>query len=294
MKVFSRGILNKMRALIDADVLVYEVGFGSQWLNEDGDLVYKDYDSMRELFSEKIRIINEEVGATKPPLLFLSNNEVVNRLLVKRGKNITYEKNFRDKIAKTKVYKGTRKVEKPFHMLNIVALILDNYEYIIANGCEADDMLANYQTTSKEKTIICSRDKDLRICPGLHYSWECGRQPSVGPLEFDKIGYIKRVGAKSNKIFGGGLAFFYSQLITGDVVDNIPGLPGGGPALAERTLSGCETEEDLFTSVAELYKEKIGDNWEEYMREQADLLWIVQEFSNGKPVFYKWPNTNIR
>lgn len=282
-------LVKMMKPLIDTDILRYELGFGFQY-KEDDELFMRDYEDLVETFDNKIKFICESVEATEPPILFLTNDSVTHKLLVKRGFKKEFKENFRHKLAKTKVYKGTRKSPKPLHYTNLTAHILDNYpNVIIGNGLEADDEMSIYQTNNKN-TIICSRDKDLRICPGLHYSWELGNQAEIGPLDFDKVGWVKFMGEDRSKLFGGGLAFFYSQLITGDVADNIPGIPKGGAVLAEKTLSGCNSEKEFYTAVSELYKERIGEGWEEYMTEQANLLWMVQELDEDEqPIMYKWP-----
>ena len=140
------------------------------------------------------------------------------------------------------------------------------------------------------KTVICSRDKDLRICPGLHYSWECGKQEAIGPVRTDKDGWLeKRV--KSTKVkamadgtekiteeydvLGYGLAFFCYQLLAGDAADNIPGLPGVGKVAAWGALEGLEVK-DMKKVVKDLYKEKLGEASKDYFLEQAGLLWIRQ------------------
>lgn len=280
-----------MKALIDCDILRYEIGFGCQYKDEEtGELNTRDYEQMTELFDEKVRFICQSVGATEPPLLFLTNDTITHRLLTKRGYKEERKNNFRDEIAVTKVYKGHRKNEKPLHYTNITAYILDNYEHIVGNGLEADDEMCIYQTKSNEPTVICSRDKDLRICPGLHYTWEHGKQSEVEVFEVDRFGFIELLRESTPKIFGGGLSFFYSQLITGDTADHIPGLPKGGAVLAYKTLSECATERELYDKVSELYRERIGEDWREYLREQANLLWMVQHLNeDGSPVMYQFP-----
>jgi len=62
---------------------------------------------------------------------------------------------------------------------------------------------------------------------------------------------------------------FYIQILTGDRVDNIPGLKGIGPVKAKKILKDCQTEQDLFDAVLEKY-----DNDIETLTERARLLWI--------------------
>ncbi|MGL5327290.1 MAG: hypothetical protein ACRC91_21745, partial [Aeromonas sp.] len=149
-----------------------------------------------------------------------------------------------------------------------------------AEGYEADDLICieQYGRLEKLDSIICSRDKDLRICPGLHFGWECGKQRQFGPERVDEIGYINLVGTKTKSIKGVGLKFFYAQMITGDAVDNIPGLPRGGPVLAYNLLEGKDTREDMERAVKAAYEVRVGDGWEDYFLEQANLLWMCREW----------------
>lgn len=60
-----------------------------------------------------------------------------------------------------------------------------------------------------------------------------------------------------DKLKGCGLKFFYSQLITGDTVDNYPGIPGAGAKAAYELLANCTSEEELFTKVRDEYKARL-------------------------------------
>ena len=283
-----------MLCYLDADILVYEIASSGQFTNDEGVLVIRDFEFVAELLDQKIKEICGECWSDEPPLLFLTNDTTLNRLNNRHRKTqglepLVYIPNFRIDVAKAKPYKGTRKSEKPFHRDNIRAYMLNNYECVIANGMEADDMLAIYQTkAAPNTTIICTRDKDLRMVEGMHYGWPCGKQPQYGPKRVDKLGELTYV---NNKLKGEGSKFFYSQLITGDSVDNIPGLPGGGPKLAFELLESKDSEGDMFTAVADRYANKFGDDWRGKMLEQAHLLWMCTELNeDGSPVMWEMPD----
>lgn len=276
-----------MQPLLDADVLRYEVGAVGQYTNDDGSLGYRDWDWVATTLDDRIRDICEAAGGTEPPILFITGS--------RRELGEEFLPNFREALAVGKQYKGTRKAEKPFHYWNITAFLRATYNVRIANGCEADDLICieQYSRLQQADTIICTRDKDLRMCPGLHYGWECGKQPEFGPVEYDDFGTISLVKGKSgNKIVGGGKKFFFSQLLTGDPVDNIGGLKGTGPVEAYKLLSEANDEEECRSLIVNLYSNKHPDNWLQLLQEQSDLLWIVRELDeNGKFVRYEWPNT---
>ncbi len=260
-----------MKPLIDADIILHELGWSGQWFDKDSGVeVILDWDRVEELLNKKIATICSEVGATEPPTLFLSDS----KWLAKKQKR-SYTPVFRYSIAKTKPYKGNRKNPKPFHFYNLMVYLLSFYDTVVAvDGYEADDMMCMAQF-GRDDTVICSRDKDLRICPGWSYVWECGKQASIGPTFTDRVGSLT-TDAKG-KTLGYGLAFFYYQMLVGDTADYIPGLPGYGDVYARKLLKGAVTEEDYYERVKAAYIEKLGEGSKAYFDEQANLLWMVQE-----------------
>jgi hypothetical protein len=285
-------LTGRVKPLIDGDLLTYEVAFGVQRKDEDGIVQINSFDSCVDLFEQKVKEILGETEATEPPTFYLTASEsllkMANKHRLARGEEaIQWAPNFRASVGTTLEYKGGRKEEKPFHYLNLMSYMLAHCETKIAVGMEADDLMSIDQTTGSPEytTVICSRDKDLRITPGWHFGWVLGGQPQFGPKLIDELGYIELNG--KGKLSGGGLKFFYAQTIMGDRVDNVPGLPGGGPVLAYKTLSGCTSEEELFLATTELYKKKLGDNWRDYFKEQATLLWMCRALDeNNNPISY--------
>jgi 5'-3' exonuclease len=316
----------------------YEIGSSGQYfkLDDDGnktdELIVKNFDRVAEAFDEKVEEICALVWATEPPIMFLSmdarTKKRQNKRKAKKVKRLekrleenpldgmvqeeiktlvaeqVYQPNFREKVAKKKGYKDNRKKsEKPIHYDNLTEYILANYECVMAEGLEADDLLSVHQRNAMREckdptTIICSRDKDLRITPGMHFGWECGKQSQFGPELVSELGRLKPIyrgktakgESKLHEIKGTGLSFFCLQLIVGDNTDNIPGLPGGGWALARKVLMDSPDYETSLTTVRDLYIKKFGDDWEAELLEQARLLWMVAELDeDGKPVMFELP-----
>ena len=269
-----------MQPLIDADIFLYEVGSVGQYVDETtGDIVYRDFEWVAELLHSKVDEICKSVGATSEPRLFLTGNE--------KYWGDKYVPNFRESIAVSKKYKGTRRQDKPFHYYNLYHYIISSFDTTVSNGCEADDLIGIEQFSRRNdgETIICTRDKDIRMVPGAHYGWECGKQAEFGPHYYTDEGEIELVRkydrhgkCTSSKIVGGGKAFFFAQLLTGDVVDNIGGLVRTGPIKAYDLLSECRTEDDYLSVVKQSYRTQVGEEgWLEALKEQADLLWISRE-----------------
>lgn len=274
MLSIEKILILSLRALIDADILRYEVGAVGQ--DKDGNV--KSFDFVKDVFDDRINTILSGSGA-ETYTLFLTGDKTTHRINERRSRSGgDFIPNFREALATGKVYKGTRKQDKPFHWLNLTAYILSKENVELAVGYEADDLIGLTHTKEPEGTIICTRDKDLRMVPGTHYGWECGKQPEFGPITYDSLGEINLIRGKSgNKIQGGGFKFFGAQLLTGDVVDNIGGLRGVGPIKAFELLSNCTSEREVFDTVKRAYEEMDSEHWKELLEEQCALLWIIRE-----------------
>lgn len=286
-----------MLPLIDADLIAHEVSACGQYLDpESGELVIRDFDFVAQIADQRIKEICAEVWATEAPRLYFTGDRAltksVNKSLKRQGKEqIDFKPNFRFAIAKKVEYKGARKNPKPFHFHNLREYLMATYEFVVAEGYEADDLLCIDLTKDGDNlsVVCCSRDKDLRMVPGLHYGWAVGKQQAFGPKRVTEIGDIELVGGK--KLVGTGLKFFYSQVIMGDRTDSIPGLPRGGPVTAYQCLSECETEAEMFEGVSKLYEAYYGESWREEMYEQCHLLYMIRELNtDGSPKLYVMPD----
>lgn len=250
--------------LIDADSLVYACGFTTE-----GEPVR----NCLYLLDKSIEGIMKAVPA-EFTRVFLTGSKADGPV------------NFREVI--TDDYKANRVAAKPEHYLAAREHLTVMWGAEIITGMEADDAVSIAQT---EDTCIASIDKDLRQVPGWHYSWKKPEQGVVYVTEEQ------------------GLHWFYTQMLTGDAVDNIKGLPrcteevvehyglsrhalrGCGARTARTVLHGC-TPLDCYTNVKHCYDSLVqeGGITEEYMKLQADLLWMVRELDQeGEPVLWTPP-----
>lgn len=277
-----------MKCLIDADILAYEIASAGAYKDEvTGETVIRPFQPVADLFDQRIKEIEGECWATEPSVLYLTGDETLLKSINRRRKHegqepLTFKDNFRKEIAKTKEYKGQRKTEKPFHFHNLREYMLANYNVIIAQGVEADDLISIELTKAGDKldVICCTRDKDLRMVPGMHYGWPCGAQPQYGPKRVTDLGELF-YDEEKNKLTGNGFLFFCAQMITGDPVDNIPGLPGGGPKKAWETLCNVESKALAINLVKGLYDFKLKEKSKEYFKEQRKLLWMLRKLPEG-------------
>jgi len=270
-------------ALIDSDILIYEVGVQGQYIDPyidpDNNLVIKSFDHVKEVMDQKIAEITRR-SESDCARIFLS------------GPN-----NFRKEIAKKKVYKDNRKDSvKPYHYENLRAYLISRYQAEVSDGIEADDLICIAQTEAlarEEETIICSRDKDLRQCQGWHYTWECGAQPEKSPYFVKGFGELTPHYAKNGKmdrLYGTGNKWFLAQLLMGDSTDNIPGLKGWGPNKVYNLLGEVDDYKTGLAKVVEQYQgfywdeDDYVDRWPRELIEQAKLVWMIRTTNlDGSP-----------
>jgi 5'-3' exonuclease len=170
---------------------------------------------------------------------------------------LTGSTNFRKDIATIQEYKGNRKQPKPPFYHEVREYLVNNWNAIISDGMEADDLCGMNQT---EDSIIVGEDKDLLMIPGNHYRIKKNWQENYRM-------YISEDEAKYN---------FFKQLVIGDRGDNIPKIPKIGEKKVSKILEGKNSIE-MKETVEGLYKEHFGDDWHKIMDEVARLLWIKRD-----------------
>lgn len=277
---------------MDADILAYEIAAAGQYVDDEGELQILPFSVIEPYFGERVEQLKHVLDTVFEPIMYL-----------------TGDTNFREVVAKRKGYKANREDKaKPYHLANARAYIRSRFNTYISSGCEADDLLAISQMESlaetgfdkdTAKTVIVTRDKDLRQCMGWHYGWESGNQPEYKLRWVEPMGEliphykegVTKTGKPSkrfDKVTGTGLRWLYAQCLLGDGVDNIPGLPKVGPKKAYDALKDCEDELDLLRVTTDLYKERYEDDWEKEFFEQMHLVYIIQHRNEDGSL--KWWN----
>ena len=145
-------------------------------------------------------------------------------------------------------YKANRK-EKPPLLPDVYEYIkglygeMPNTEVLVANGCEADDMIyASWEYLTKimplDEVVVASIDKDLKQIPCYFFDYYYTRM---------ELTYICPEEAMKN---------FYIQMLTGDATDNINFTKGMGAKTAEKILLGCKTENQYKATVYKYFRSK--------------------------------------
>lgn len=256
-----------MQAFIDGDILPYEMGALKD--KDTGEVL--PFEQCWRAVQNKIEHIVEAVNADVYTV-FLSSQKVPT---------------WRYDYATIQPYKGNREgSEKPVYWGKIRNMLEKTYPCHVAEGIEADDAMSIRQYEDYYKsltvydkyphvyddvhelcdTIICSRDKDLLMVPGWHYGWECGKQKEQLPWFQSEVN---------------GLRCFYQQLLTGDSVDNILGLfRVGAKSTLVTKLSKLVSESDMYEHVLQQYKDRFGNYAEQFLLENARLLWMQRTESD--------------
>jgi 5'-3' exonuclease len=185
--------------------------------------------------------------------------------------------NFRNDVATIQKYKAGRGA-KPMLYADMREWMKFKWDAKVIEGMEADDQLAIRQMQEKGDSVIVSRDKDLRMVRGWHYGYPCGKQPEFKLKFIDKLGYLDY---NKGKTSGGGMKWFFAQLLMGDKTDNIQGVKGVGAKKAYDTIEPLQDTQQMFDVCLELYGSL------DALLENANLLWMVTELtSDGTPVMF--------
>lgn len=212
-------------ALIDGDILVYSCGFASDAAAKANGLSHEPLAYCLHGVKETIDAITTAAGCDSF-VVFLTNTE---------------EGGYRSEAYPD--YKMNRSGAKPYHYHAIREYLLDKHSAELSkNGREADDELGIAMCSGFwEDPVLCSKDKDLDMIPGLHYNFSKTKRERGVYLVTDE---------EANR-------FFYKQMLSGDSTDNIPGLYSslGVKATAKwlEPLDELTTPEEMYSYVREVY-----------------------------------------
>lgn len=192
--------------LLDGDVLVYKVGFAAEVNTNWGNGLHTWHAKVDEAAPAMGKIIEE-----------LRDNLRADKIVVALTCHETV--NFRKQFWPA--YKENRRnVRKPLLWKALREYLVKKYDTRVKDFIEADDILGILSTmpNTGQNRIIASIDKDFKSIPGQYYN-----------IKDKTLETITEEVADYN---------FFKQCLTGDAVDNYPGLKGWGPVKAERHLEG--------------------------------------------------------
>lgn len=228
-------------ALIDGDIIVYRIGFAS------------------DTVSEKIALARVDDFITDLVLFQLGANYSDYHGYI--TSNDPKFPNYRIEYAKTVPYKGNRTAAKPKHYQAIRDYLQSKFGFQCVVFQEADDTIGIQATKlwneGNKPFIIATIDKDLDNIPGWHYNF----------VKKEKY-FVTSHEARRN---------FWTQVIVGDVADNIKGVKGIGPVKAKKILETCNSDYQYYSMSISAFQSKENLTYtesKERVIENCRLLWI--------------------
>lgn len=252
-----------MKLLIDGGWLIFKAAFpadGKVYVVDEMEFKYK---KTADRYCDEFEIPRNEITIEYHPSSIAHachNAKMLFEALIRFAGSDDYEiyvktdeANFRNDLLPT--YKHNRADKRrPYHEQNIKKYVLENYNCIEVVEIEEDDALGIAQSST---TCIVSHDKDLKMVPGHHI--HCHKDGS-----FEKM-FITEEEALMN---------YYTQCITGDVADNIPGLyKTTGKKVTKNILEGLARASDKWGYIRSIYG---SGNFIELLN-IAEALWILRE-----------------
>ena len=293
--------------LVDADPLVYRVGFACEHASysltwSDVDPAHRDdpdYDRVHTAFFDNAERCEEfqrllaldpaevlrERNITPEPLAYCLRTlresieaiqRFVTQYLAYHGQVpgemklfLTGGNQFRDKLATIKPYKGNRdRTKRPYWYKDIREYLVAVWQAEVCEIIEADDAVALYQWQTED----------------LGSSIICTLDKDLRMVPGHHYSYYKQ---KAEHIgFEAALHAFYTQLLLGDASDNIPGLYKVGPAAARELLPAPLPEQEMFDVVLRAYEDNMAKHPEKHaphtdplssLIENGRLLWMLDQ-----------------
>ena len=299
--------VKEVTVLVDADPLVYRVGFACEhaaytltWA--DVDPAHRDdpdYDTVRTGFFDNAERCEEyqrllaldpaevlrERNITPEPLSYCLRSlresvdniqKFVAQYLSFQGQRVGATKlyltggnQFRDKLATIKPYKGNRdRSKRPFWYKEIREYLVSVWEAEVCEIIEADDAVALGQWQTED----------------LGDSIICTLDKDLRMVPGYHYSYYKQ---KAERIgFEDALHNFYKQLLLGDSSDNIPGLHRVGDATVKELLPVPLPEKEMFEVALQAYSENMERFPERHaphtdplssLIENGRLLWMMDQ-----------------
>lgn len=208
--------------LVDGDIVLYQQAWANQHKWDWGDGVVSEWttpDKAAAGVVDYIRWMKDLLWATDVVVM------------------VTGGQNFRRELFPT--YKQNRKdSEKPKLMDTVVQALGDNFVVLSEARLEADDLMGIYAT---DKTlfkgydkIVCTIDKDLMQVPCQVFNPNQDNTVKISEEQAER--------------------YFFQQVLQGDRVDGYSGIPGVGPAKAQRILTAAlEEGVSLWDAVCQAY-----------------------------------------
>lgn len=246
----AEGIEEKV-AIVDADSIVYYVGYAADALDEDARFAC-------ELLDKSIGEIAENLQCTAMELYLGTTT------------------NYRKEIATLKKYKGERKESnRPVFYDALRYRLVKDHGAILCEGEEAEDTVGirAYTFDNYNNFVVCNVDKDVDMISGHHYNYRTKKKYFVDSYQALRNFYLQLVtGDMTDNIPG----LYHQLLIDGDEELAKQFRYSRYKSKLIKELAELNTEEDMWEAVLFIY-----DDYGQYhthgltrILEIGRLLWI--------------------
>lgn len=257
-----------MRILVDGDVAIYRAAYATEttrylagfpdryWPFDDAKGAKEHCEKVAGCVIWSRKEVKPEADATQAADSIVL--DICNQLEAKRSDVVMILSgvgNFRHKIATRAEYKGNRVgAERPKNYNAVREHLITEWKAIVTAGEEADDRLG-IEMTRDANSVCCSIDKDLKQLPGWHFNFHTSELVAISGRQADLN--------------------FFGQVLSGDAVDNVPGLKGIGVVKSAKALADCATPLDCWNVCRSMYIQEFGKvKGAAYALEAARLLHV--------------------
>lgn len=241
LREFAQGAEGKITALIDADSIIYMMGW-----------TFRDQIDDVESVVEATRTYIKDILRTTQARQFAGYMSCHREVCYRRKYCLTYKQK-RD---------GSEEPEWLTKLKPVIeAVLIKDFGFVKLQTIEADDAVSLVAGFLKGKNyVVCSPDKDLKQIPGNHYN------------------YKKQERAVQDE--DGAHLHFYQQVLSGDTTDGIPGCKGIGVVKAKQILDGIPAE-DREDIVFQHYQNKHPDDFLERYLLTKGLIELLRYEKHG-------------
>lgn len=244
---------------VDGDILAWRASSAT-----DGK-IYRYRGDDYETIKEMVAIFGKDFHRDAVETVYESEpwshcKRILDNLMEDYGFAKTYvggKSNFRYEVATIKSYKGNRReVRKPEHIDAAKQYLCDAYDATRPLGpWETDDQIA---LDIEEGDTLVTLDKDFEQIPDI--------------ILKDTISLEETATTEVS-----ALRALYSQALTGDTADNIPGCYNcGKKAVSVKKVGQCDTEKDMFDIVLAEYTKRYHRYDRQFMCENLKLLYLLR------------------
>ena len=213
--------------VIDGSIVAYAAGFANEkWgykaTMSDGSIieVAKKAD-LSEVIDDVVSTEKYRIEDNGCDIVTTTVDNMINRIEKNTNRECVIaldgDKNYRKEANLSFPYKGNRDPNhRPRYIKETLEHMMFCYAFESEEYLEGDDIIGSFP----EPKIMASIDKDLLQVPGVHYNWKANEFRAVSASQ--------------------GLKNLAYQLLVGDKVDNIPGIPRIGKIKATKILDSYD------------------------------------------------------